>query len=156
MIEVNRFDDELEEEYRRLKDNYQDIVNILERNTEYIEIVNFKYQGRESQQYMQFYNLMKDNIEKVSSVRKWAGTKEGPDDSDMFKIKVSEEFFQFLRKQKFFFRVKKGGLLFDNLESKADISFYTKENICLLYTTTDEATIGVYNIDIEKIVKGLK
>ena len=153
MIEISRYDDELEEEYRNIRDNYKKIIEILEEKTDYLEIVNFKFQGRESQQDTQFYNIIKDNIKSSSSVRKWAGVPVGPDDSDMFKVKTTKEIFEYLKSQKFFFRVKKGGFLFNELESKADISFYTKDNICLLYIVTEEAIVGIYDQEIEKIAR---
>lgn len=42
MIVINRYDDDCENEYRNLRDNYKSIVDYLEENTEYIELVNFK------------------------------------------------------------------------------------------------------------------
>ncbi|QQK08523.1 hypothetical protein [Miniphocaeibacter halophilus] len=154
MIVINRYDDDCENEYRNLRDNYKNIVDYLEENTEYIELVNFKYEGRESEFDTRFFNIIYDDIIEKSSVMRWAGTPKGPDDSNMYKVKASKELFDFMREQKFFFRAKKGGFLFDNLESQADIAFYNKNNICLLYTTTEEAIVGIYDEKIEKIAKG--
>lgn len=154
MLIVNRYDDDQENEYRNLRDNYKKIIDYLRRNTDYIEIVNFKFEGLESPFDTEFYGIIKENIIDKSPVTKWAGVSDGDVDSDKFKINVNDELFDFLKKQKFFFRAKKGGFLFDKLESQADIAFYNKDNICLLYTTTEEAIIGIYSEEIEKIARG--
>ncbi|WP_100065620.1 hypothetical protein [Miniphocaeibacter massiliensis] len=154
MIVVNKYDDELENEFRNLKDNYKNILDILEDKTEYIEIANFKYKGQESEYDTEFYNIIKDSIIDQYPVRRWAGTQDGGDISEMIKLKSTKEIFSFLRNQKFFFRTKKGGFLFDNLVSRGDIAFYNNERICLLYTTTEEAIVGTYDSDIENIIKG--
>ncbi len=154
MIVVSRYDDDLEQEYRNLKDNYKKIVEFLEKNTKYIEIVNFKFEGRESEFDTRFYNIIHKDIIEKSAVTKWVGTSDGPVDSNMLKVKANEELFNFMKEQKFFFRAKKGGFLFDNLLSQADIAFYNEDNICLLYTTTEEAIVGIYNEELENIAKG--
>lgn len=154
MLIIDRYDDDHEDEYRNLRDNYKKIVDFLEENTDYIELVNFKFEGRESEFDTRFYNIIHDDILEKSPVTKWAGVQDGDVDSDKFKIKANKEIFDFMKEQKFFFRAKKGGFLFDNMESQADIAFYTKDKICLLYTTTENAIVGIFNPEIEKIARG--
>lgn len=154
MIVVSRYDDDLEQEYKNLKDDYGNIIDFLEENTDYIELANFKYEGQESSKDMAFYNMFKDNIREKLIAKKWAGTADGGDVADLYRINSFKEFFDFMREQKFFFRVKRGSYLFDTLESQGDLAFYTKDNICLLYTTTEEAAVGIYNEELEKIALG--
>ena len=154
MLVVNKYDDDLEDEFKNLKDNYINILEILESKAEYIELANFKYEGQESQNDTAFYNIIKDSILDKYPVRRWAGTQDGGDTSEMLKLKADKEIFSYLKNQKFFFRTKRGGFLFDELVSQGDIAFYDKDNICLLYTTTIDATVGIYSEDIENIAKG--
>ncbi|MDL2311024.1 hypothetical protein LJC13_03490 [Peptostreptococcaceae bacterium OttesenSCG-928-C18] len=154
MLVVNKYADDLEEEFKNLKENYKNILKILENKTKYIELANFKYEGQESQYDTEFYNTIKDSIIEKYPVRRWAGTQDGGDTSEMLKLKTSKELFEYLKNQKFFFRAKKGGFLFDNLVSQGDIAFYDEDNICLLYTTTIDATVGIYSEEIESIVRG--
>ncbi|MBE6149698.1 MAG: hypothetical protein E7170_03115 [Firmicutes bacterium] len=128
-------------------DEYIKILNKIEKECNYIEIV--VIDGKKSNELI---NSFKEDIIECIKVSKWWGT-ETKRKNNLYKIKSSKSFFNYLKKYETFCKYYEYGSNEENLIrgdysvvtdfGLDDIAFYDSNNNCILCTTTHEGYIAI-------------
>lgn len=130
-----------------IHEKYLEIIDKLENKTEYIEIVILDEKDKN-----ELVNQFSKDIILKTKVSKWWGT-ETTAINNLYKIKSSKELFKSLRQYETFCKYHEYGtdnksLKFEDYSELTnfgadDIAFYSKNDECLLFTTTHEGFITI-------------